>query len=84
MNYEQTILDIVIPLVANQDSIVTRTDVQNNDITVFVYGESEDIGRLIGSGGRVAQAIREVANVAAKLDGKRLFVKFDSYKEEDE
>ena len=82
MNYEQIILDIVSPLVANKDRVrVILLEEENlHDSTYMVYCDESDVARLIGKKGIVAQAIREVANVSAKLDNKRIRIKFEAKK----
>ena len=82
MHYEQIILDIVSPLVEYKDRLrVILFDEENlHDSTYMVYCDESDVARLIGKKGIVAQAIREVANVSAKLDNKRIRIKFEAKK----
>lgn len=82
MNYEQIILDIVSPLVEYKDRVrVILLEEENlHDSTYMVYCDESDVARLIGKKGIVAQAIREVANVSAKLDNKRIRIKFEAKK----
>ena len=82
MNYEQIILDIVSPLVEYKDRLrVILLEEENlHDSTYMVYCDESDVARLIGKKGIVAQAIRDVANVSAKLDNKRIRIKFESKK----
>jgi predicted RNA-binding protein YlqC (UPF0109 family) len=82
MNYEQIILDIVSPLVEYKDRLrVILLEEENlHDSTYMVYCDESDVARLIGKKGIVAQAIRDVANVSAKLDNKRIRIKFEAKK----
>lgn len=82
MNYEQIILDIVSPLVEYKDRLrVILLEEENlHDSTYMVYCDESDVARLIGKKGIVAQAIRDVANVSAKLDNKRIKIKFEAKK----
>ena len=82
MNYEQIILDIVSPLVEYKDRLrVILLEEENlHDSTYMVYCDESDVARLIGKKGLVAQAIRDVANVSAKLDNKRIRIKFEAKK----
>ena len=82
MNYEQIILDIVSPLVSHKDRLrVILLEEENlHDSTYMVYCDESDVARLIGKKGIVAQAIRDVANVSAKLDNKRIKIKFEAKK----
>ncbi len=82
MNYEQIILDIVSPLVEYKDRlrVILHEEENLHDSTYMVYCDESDVARLIGKQGIVAQAIREVANVSAKLDNKRIRIKFEAKK----
>ena len=82
MNYEQIILDIVSPLVEYKDRLrVILLEEENlHDSTYMVYCDESDVARLIGKKGIVASAIRDVANVSAKLDNKRIRIKFEARK----
>jgi predicted RNA-binding protein YlqC (UPF0109 family) len=82
MNYEQIILDIVSPLVHNKDRLrVILLDQENlHDSTYMIYCDESDVARLIGKKGVVAEAIREVVNVSAKLNSKRIRVKIEGRK----
>jgi predicted RNA-binding protein YlqC (UPF0109 family) len=82
MNYEQIILDIVSPLVHNKDRLrVILLDQENlHDSTYMIYCDESDVARLIGKKGVVAEAIREVVNVSAKLNSKKIRVKIEGRK----
>ena len=82
MNYEQIILDIVSPLVNHKDRLRIILLEQENlhDSTYMIYCDESDVARLIGKKGIVAEAIREVVNVSAKLNSKRIRVKIEGRK----
>ena len=82
MNYEQIILDIITPLVSNAEKLkVVPLDSDNLYETVYViYCDEKDVGRLIGKKGIVAEAIREVVNASAKLNSKKIKLKFEAKK----
>ena len=83
MKYEQIILDIVTPLVEHKDKlnvILYDSGESLHDSTYMVYCDESDVARLIGKKGIVASAIRDVANVSAKLDSKRIKIKFEARK----
>ena len=82
MNYEQIILDIVSPLVHKKDRLrVILLDQENlHDSTYMIYCDESDVARLIGKKGVVAEAIREVVNVSAKLNSKIIRVKIEGRK----
>ncbi len=82
MNYEQIILDIITPLVSMPEKLKVIPMDQDNlyETTYIVYSDESDIGRLIGKKGIVAEAIREVVNASAKLDSKKIRLKFETKK----
>ena len=86
MNIEKLIRDIIDPLVTNKDALMIRQMPSNdeNDLFMLIIGESDDIARLIGRGGSVADSIREVVSVAGKLSNQRIRIKFESFEEEKE
>ena len=86
MNIEKLIRDIIDPLVTNKDALMIRQMPSNdeNELFMLIIGESDDIARLIGRGGSVADSIREVVSVAGKLSNKRIRIKFESFEEEKE
>jgi predicted RNA-binding protein YlqC (UPF0109 family) len=86
MNIEKLIRDIIDPLVTNKDALMIRQMPSNdeNELFMLIIGESDDIARLIGRGGSVADSIREVVSVAGKLANKRIRIKFESFEEEKE
>ena len=79
MNYEQIILDIITPLVSNSEQLKVIPMDQENlyETTYIVYCDEKDVGRLIGKKGIVAEAIREVVNASAKLNSKKIRLKFE-------
>ena len=44
-----------------------------------MYAKSEDIARLIGRQGSMASALRQLMNVPARIENRRISVKFESY-----
>ena len=79
MNYEQIILDIVAPLVSKPESLKAILMDQENlyETSYVIYCDEKDVGRLIGKKGIVAEAIREVVNASAKLNSKKIRLKFE-------
>ena len=84
MNYEKLILDVVTPLVDNKEAVLVRKmpNDKEDEMLYLVVADASDLGKLIGKNGIIAKAIREVVSIAAKIDGKKLFVKFEAYNEE--
>lgn len=78
---EEIIKEIVLPIAENKQAIMIRKmpDANEREDVYLVIGESNDIARLIGHGGNVANSIREVVGVAGKLSERRIRVKFESF-----
>ncbi len=78
---EEIIKEIALPIVENKESIMVRKmpGATDNEDLYLVIGEPNDIARLIGHGGVVANSIREIVSVAGKLTERRIKIKFESY-----
>ncbi|HAK05476.1 MAG TPA: RNA-binding protein [Firmicutes bacterium] len=81
MDYEAIIHAFVDPFVVHKDAIMIRELPSNSerDITLLIVAEGEDTSRLIGRKGVVADALREILSVAGKSEGKRIYLKFESF-----
>ena len=85
MDYKNLIHSIIDSFVSNPESILIRetTDEENNgNITFLICAPSEDIARLIGKKGCIANSIRDIVSIAGKLESKRVFIKFESFEGE--
>jgi len=61
-------------LVTNKDKLII-SEIENNGITTFTIGaEGQDVGRIIGKGGKIIKAIRSIMRMAALSNGKKTFV----------
>jgi len=66
---------LVSALVDDPDSIEVEEESKRGDtIYLTVRVAQSDIGKVIGRGGRIANAIRTVANAAASKENKRAVV----------
>jgi len=79
MNFIEMIENLVKPLLNNQEGVQVKeiSDIDDN-LTVEVLVNAEDLGRVIGREGRVANAIRTVAYSAAIKEGKKVRINFDT------
>ena len=77
-----TIVKNVVEYIVNQiveDTKSVKVDVADSDdenITIEVITSPDDMGRVIGKRGRVARAIRTVAQAAADEEGLQSSVEF--------
>jgi predicted RNA-binding protein YlqC (UPF0109 family) len=66
------LVEFLCRALASEPDSVTVDEVPDDDSLVLeVSVEGGDLGRLIGRGGRVANAIRTVAKAAARAGGER-------------
>jgi predicted RNA-binding protein YlqC (UPF0109 family) len=63
-------------LVEDADSVRVEEIEENGDLVLEVSVGGDDLGRLIGRGGRVANAIRTVAKAASTRAERRVLVEF--------
>jgi uncharacterized protein len=62
-------------LVENPDQVqVTEAEEIDGEVVLEVEVADEDLGRVIGRGGRVANALRSVMKAAATREDKRVVV----------
>jgi len=73
---------IVKSLAMNKDSVSVKqfpTD-EENEILIQVMIDSEDMGRVIGKGGKCANAIRTLVQASSYLsDNKKIKINIDSF-----
>lgn len=81
MNLEQALLDLVRPLVDDKNSVSVKLmpSLDENEILLYVYAKSEDVARLIGRQGSMANALRNTMAIASRKEHKRLSIKFEAY-----
>lgn len=78
--FEMLLLALVKPLVANPDDVSVSSSVDIDEtILVNVLVNKDDLGRVIGKGGKIANAIRTIAYASASKTGKRVKIEFESY-----
>ena len=61
-------------LVEDPDAVSVEEVEEDGDIVLEVSVAEEDLGRVIGRGGRVANALRTVAKAAGARDDTRVIV----------
>lgn len=80
---EKLIKAIVDPIITNHDALMIKTmpPANGEPLEIIIIAEKGDIARLIGKGGIIANAIREVTFVKSRLDEIKVRVRFESYDE---
>ena len=80
IDLEKVLLNLVKPICNDPDAaMVKQTDsLDKNEILLYVYAPSEDIARLIGRQGVMANSIRQMLQVASKIENKHISIKFEA------
>lgn len=86
MDYKTLIHTVIDPFVNNPESILIRETVSEDEKekTYLVISHEDDTKKLIGKQGCIANSIRDIVNVAAKLEGIRVKIKFESFESSEE
>ena len=81
LDLEKVLLNLVKPMVEDPDSVSVKSlpSLNENEFLLVVYAKSEDIARLSGRQGSMASALRQLMNVPARIENRRISVKFESY-----
>lgn len=72
----KNLIEILVKALVDNPNAVTVDEIDEGDsITFTVTVDPNDLGKVIGKQGRVANALRTVAKAAAIKDRKNVFVK---------
>lgn len=80
IDLEKVLLNIVKPICSDSEAVMVKQmeSLNENEILLYVYAPSDDIARLIGRQGSMANSIRQMLQVASKIENKRISIKFES------
>ena len=82
MDYAATLEKIVKALVTDQEAIRVKEFQEDDENTILleVMVQEEDLGRVIGKGGKTASAIRTLMQASSALhDNKYIKINFDKF-----
>ncbi|MCI6610184.1 MAG: KH domain-containing protein [Ezakiella sp.] len=71
---KELLYHIVSNLVVDIDSIEITEEEKANEITYFIKVDEDDMGRLIGKKGKIANSIRTIVRASKNETGKGVFV----------
>lgn len=74
---EQLVEIIAKKLVSHPESVSVETVMEGEKRIIILRTAPEDVGRVIGKGGKLAKAIRVLAEAAAPEDAKEVRVRID-------
>lgn len=77
---EKVLKGLVEPMVSSAESLDVREmpSLNENEILLYVYAKNEDIAKLIGKQGVMANALRQMMAVASNGDHKKIVIKFEA------
>ena len=76
INFEELIKNMVAPLVVYPNDVTVKTlDEDEELLTIQVLVNKEDLGRVIGKNGKIAQALRAIVHSASNKMDKKYFLK---------
>lgn len=81
MDYEKILTDIASELVQNKEQLKVRQmpSLDENSVVLYVYAAKDDLSKLIGVKGSMANSMRKILSVAGHLTKKKIEIKFESY-----
>jgi len=71
---QEMLLFLTRSLVENPDAVQVEEIEEDGDLVYEITVAEDDLGRVIGKGGRVANALRTVAKAAAVREDRRVLV----------
>lgn len=74
---EKMIEYIVRNLVNNQDAVTIETTEDNGINVIHVQVAEEDVGKVIGKNGKIAQSLRTILRSASSKTGKKYILKIN-------
>ena len=74
IDYVLLVKSLILPLVIYPEDVKVNQTEENDEINIEVLVNDADFGRVIGKGGKIANAIRTVVYAAASKMGQRVKV----------
>ena len=79
INYVELIKNLIMPLVIYEDQVSVQSEIlSDGTINVNVNVANEDVGRVIGKGGKIATSIRTIVYAAASKENEKVKVNIDA------
>lgn len=78
VNFEELLKSLILPLVSYPEEVVITYEGEEDEVMSYnVKVSSQDIGRVIGRGGHIAQAIRTILYAKASKEGVRVHLNIE-------
>ena len=72
---EELVKYIVKTLVKDEDAVEVSMEETETEVTIFVKVNPDDMGKIIGKGGKIASSIRTIVKSMLAKSHKKVFVK---------
>lgn len=81
IDYEKVLYDLCVPIVDDSLNLSVKLmdSLDDKEILLYVYANSDDVARLIGRKGSMASSIRQMMSIASRKENKKITIKFESY-----
>lgn len=81
VDFEKVLYELCKPIVDDRLNLSVKQmpTLEDNEILLYVYANSDDVARLIGKKGAMASSIRQMMSVATRQEDKKVTIKFESY-----
>ncbi|OED59087.1 KH domain-containing protein [Acholeplasma laidlawii] len=80
VDFAKLIKQIVTPLVVSPDDVSVKVLSEDDQIVhIQLLVNEQDLGRVIGKGGKIVTAIRTIVYAGASKVGKRVHLDIDTY-----
>jgi|LFRM01.1.fsa_nt_gb predicted RNA-binding protein YlqC (UPF0109 family) len=80
VDVEKVLYDLAYSIVDFKEALAVKEleSINDNEIILMIYAKNDDIGRLIGKKGTMANALRQVMGISSRLLNKRIQLKFEA------
>jgi predicted RNA-binding protein YlqC (UPF0109 family) len=79
-DFEKLVKQIVVPLVVHPEDVLVKILAEDeSQLNIQLLVNENDLGRVIGKGGKIAYAIRTILYAGASKEGKRVQLDIDSF-----
>ena len=65
-------------LVDNPDGVSVEVEEEDDEVALILHVDQQDMGRVIGRDGRIANAIRSLLRVMATRDGRHVELEIET------
>jgi predicted RNA-binding protein YlqC (UPF0109 family) len=80
VDFEKTVKNMIMPLVVNPEDVLVKIISEDDEVIIIqLLVKESDLGRVIGKGGRIANAMRTIVYAGASKEGKRVQLNIDAF-----